>query len=70
MKALPDMGHETHPLSLTNFFLGPYSRLSQECCPLESLHDLKVNRAGQYLLLNPGPAVPGHNLLGELAELC
>lgn len=70
MKALPDIGHESHLLSLTNFFLWPYSRLSQERYPLDALHDLKVNRAGQYLLLNPSPAVPGRNLLGELAGLC
>lgn len=27
VKALPEMGHESHLLSPTNFFLGPHSRV-------------------------------------------
>lgn len=70
MEALPDVGHDSHLLSLTSFGVGSRSRLSREHCPLDSLHGVSGNRAGQYLLLSPSPAAPGRNLPGELAELC
>lgn len=69
MEALPDVGHESHLLSLTGFCLGSGSRSSREHCPLDSLRGVAGNRAGQYLLLSPSPAAPGRNLLGELPEL-
>lgn len=57
------------PVSYCLLFGAVQQIVSQEFCPLDTLHNLKVNRAGQYLLLNPSPAAPHHSLLGELAEL-
>lgn len=50
MKALQIQGMNL--TSLTSFSLEPHSRLGQEQCPSDPLHDLNVNRAGQYVPLN------------------
>lgn len=51
MKVLPDTGQESHLLSYQLLF-GATQQTGTGAVSPDSLHDLNVNRAGQYLLLN------------------